>query len=365
MKIVTTADWHLRNSDSYGVYDSSGVNDFLIERVAVANEIIDAAYKSDAHLVIAGDFLDDRVVDSITLYHSSYLAKELNNVKATILLEGNHGFDGKDNKHSIIAHLKYHCPDNVHIVTEPCFVDVDDVRYFCIPAINDIEKLFPSILEGFIKKIKKNKSNILLLHAPIMNAKFDSGIKAKNGVKLDHIRIASDRFDYVVCGDFHRYQKLFDNAWYTGSPLQTSLRDRNQVKGYQVIDLDTKKVSFKKINSYQFIEASWIVGESICPLLKNPEKYKGTLKNAIVIIRLVKKLKSDEPPIEHVKERLLKCGVKRVFVDKKTKTSEKRRATINSNMGIPAMIEAYVEHKNKVLPAKQSLVVESGLRYLR
>lgn len=365
MHVVTTADWHFRNTDSYGVYDSFGVNDFLIERVRIAKEIIDEAYKLKGHLVIAGDFIDDRIIDAITLYYSSAVVSAFSNLRATILLEGNHGFDGKDNKYSIISHWSCFNSDNLHIVTEPDILDIDNVRYHCIPAINDVDKMFPIIMKDFLKRIKKGSSNILVLHAPIMNAKYDSGTKAKSGIKEEHIFAASYKYDYVVCGDFHRYQKIFPNTWYTGSPMQWSLRDCGQDKGYQVIDLSSNKVKFVKTSTHRFIEANWVVGEKICPLLKYPEKYESTLKNSIVVIRLVKKLKHDEPFVEQVKNNLLNNGVKRVFVDTKTTKEEKRRATISSNMGIAEMVEAYVEHKKSILPTRKRRVIDSGLRYLR
>lgn len=365
MKIVTTADWHFRNSDSYGIYNSSGVNDFLIERVNIGMEIINMTRRLDAHLVIDGDFIDDRIIDSITLHYSSYIISMFNKLRATLLLEGNHGFDGKDNKYSIISHWKYLCPDNLYIVTEPGILDVDGIRYHCIPAINDIDKLFPEIIKNFIKQISKGKINILLLHGPIINAKFDSGTKAKSGIKEDYIHTASNKYDYVVCGDFHRYQKLFDNVWYTGSPMQWSLRDCGQDKGVQIIDTDKKKVKFIKTSTHKFIEANWIVGETICPLLKRPQDFKGTLNNSIVVIRLVKQFKQDEPPIDKVKEMLLEAGVKRIFVDKKTKKKEKRKAIISNNMSISEMVETFVEHKKDSLPARKRRVIEKGQKYLR
>jgi len=365
MKIVTTADWHYRNTDSYGVYNSSGVNDFLLNRVDISMEIVNKVRNLDAHLLIAGDFIDDRIVDSITLHYSSYIISMFNHLRATILLEGNHGFDGKDNLYSIISHWKYLCPDNLYIVTEPKILEIDGVCYHCIPAINDVDKLFPEIMKDFIKQIKISKPNILVLHAPIVDAKFDSGVKAKSGIKRDHIHTASNKYDYVVCGDFHRYQKLFHNTWYTGSPMQWSLRDKGQDKGFQIIDLDNNKVKFVKTSTHKFIEANWVIGEKICPLLKNPQNFKGTLKNSIVVIRLVKKFKQDEPPIEEVKKRLLDAGVKRIFVDKKTRATEKRRTSISSNMGIPEMIEAFVEQHKDSLPARRRRVIERGQKYLR
>lgn len=367
MKIVTTADWHLKNNDSYGVYDSFGVNDFLIERVDICEQIISDAIKHKAHLVIAGDMLDDKMIDSITLYYSSKIVKKMSQVPIVIVLEGNHGFDGKDNKHSIIAHWKHLAEDNIHIVTYPKIIRADGITYHCIPAISDVDKLFPSIVKDFWKsRKKKDVLNILVFHGPIISAKFDSGFKAKTGVKFDHIRKASALYDYVVCGDFHRYQKLLSNVWFTGSPYQTSLKDKNQKKGYQIIDTKKNEVKFIETMGFNFIEVDWNFNKSICPILSRPEMFRGTLRKAIVVIRLSYGIKEDYMDrLEQIRKRLEHNGARRVFVDKKTRENKKRRASISTDMSFQQMVEAYVDHKRNALPAHKKRVVKKGLLYLR
>jgi len=366
--IVTTADWHLRNNDSYGSYDSFGVNSFLIERVRVCQEIINVASALEALLLVAGDMIDNTVVDSITLYYSSGIIKHMNeSLVAAIILEGNHGFDGKDNKHSVIAHWKHLAAKHIHIVTYPKIVRVNGVAYHCIPAINEVDKLFPSIVKDFLKSTKKkDRANILVFHGPIISARFDSGFKAKTGVKFDHIRKAAKRYDHIVCGDFHRYQKLLKNVWYTGSPLQTSLRDKNQRKGYQVIDLEKAKVKFVEVDGFRFIETEWDYNKTICPILSKPQMFQATLRNAIVIIRLRYKAKQDyRDRLNVIRDRLERCGAYAIFVDKKTKDTKKKRATISASMSFQQMVEAYVDYKRNSLPAHKRRIVEKGLLYLR
>jgi DNA repair exonuclease SbcCD nuclease subunit len=366
--IVTTADWHLRNDDSYGSYDSFGVNSFLIERLRVCQNIIDIASTLEALLLIAGDMINNTIVDSITLYYSSRIIKSMNEkLIAAIILEGNHGFDGKDNKHSVIAHWKHLAADHIHIVTYPKIVRVNGVAYHCIPAINEVDKLFPSIIKDFLKSVKKkDKANVLVFHGPIISARFDSGFKAKTGVKFDYIRKAAKQYDYIVCGDFHRYQKLLSNVWYTGSPLQTSLRDKNQRKGYQIIDLDKSKVRFVDIEGFRFIETEWNYDKTICPILSKPELFQATLRNAIVIIRLQYKTKQDyRDRLNLIREKLIRNGAYAIFVDKKTKDTKKKRATIAANMSFQQMVEAYVDYKRNSLPANKRCIVEKGLLYLR
>lgn len=367
MKIVSTADWHMKNNDSYGVYDSSGVNDFLYERYNVGSRIITTATELDAHLIHAGDLIDDKVIDAVTLYYSSQLVKEATLARFVLFIEGNHGFDGRDNKHSIIAHWKFLAGKTVHIVTYPKIVRKDGIAYHCIPAISDIEKLFPTIVNDFLKKrMKSDTANILVFHGPIISARFDSGFKAKTGVKFEYIQKAAKAYDYIICGDFHRYQKLLPNVWYTGSPIQTSMRDKNQKKGYQVLDLSSGKMKFVEVDSFRFVEMEWDFNKTICPVLAHPEKFKGVLNNAIVLIRLRYKMKHDYlDRLEHIRRKLEENGARRVFIDKKTKEAKKKRASISANMSFQQMVEAYVDFKRNTLPARKRKVVEQGLLYLR
>jgi DNA repair exonuclease SbcCD nuclease subunit len=364
MNIVTTADWHLRNNDSYGVYDSHGVNDFLRERIRICEIIINEALELNAHLINVGDMIDDTIVDSITLYYSSMLVKKMKELILALLLEGNHGFDGKDNKHSVIAHWKHLAGKNVHIVTYPKIVRANNISYHCVPAVNDVDKLLPSILKDLWNSKKKSDLHILVFHGPIISARFDSGIKAKTGVKFDIIRKAAKRYDYIVCGDFHRYQKLLPNVWYTGSPFQTSLKDKGQQKGYQVIS--NNSVKFERLDSYRFIDVEWIFDKSISPVLKKPEMYQASLRNTIVIIRLYYSIADNyNERLTYIKKQLYRNGVYRIFVDKKVKEQKKKRTTISANMSFQQMIEAYVSHQRNSLPARKHKVVEVGLQYLR
>jgi len=367
-KIITSADWHLKNSDSYGVYDSAGVNDFLLFRSETAKRIIQSAIDLDGHLVIAGDMLDDKVVDSVTMYYASQLVKMMQNTKLTIMLEGNHGYDGKNNIHSSIAHWKHLVTNNIKIITGYTVIHKDGISYHCIPAVNDIEKNFMNIVEALWRNRKEGNVNILVIHGPIIGARFDSGTKSKTGIKMKEVESVSRKYDYIVCGDFHRYQNIFNNTWNTGSLMQTSLRDKNQDKGYQIIDTENDEVDFVTLGGLRFIELSWEVGIKISPVLRKPCMYKGTLRGSICVIRLLgtsSEINGIAEDLDTICNNLTEHGCIRVFIDKQTTEAKRKRSTISMNMGIQEMIESYVDYKKNLLPAKKKQVVEKGLLYIR
>jgi DNA repair exonuclease SbcCD nuclease subunit len=367
MRLVSTADWHLRNCDSYGSVDSLNVNEFLMRRVQAAREIISVASKKDHCLAIIGDFVDDVLMDGVTLYYSSMLIKMMSEINNPVLiLEGNHGYDGKQGEYSSIKHWSHLAGKNIRIVTKPEIITIKNVEFHCIPAISDVDKLFYNIVKEFLSQTSNsNNKKILLFHGPIIDARFDNNAPTKNGVKQKYISWVSKIYDHVICGDFHRHQFVRDNVWYTGSPIQTSLKDKMQKKGYQIVNLETDNVKFVEIkNSPRFIEADWIVGDSISPILKRPEDYEASLNNSVVIIRLAQPLNS-KAEIDFVVKNLLAHGAMKVFVDRKTLSERKKRTSINVDMSLEQIIGAYAEHKRNNLPSRKRRVVENGLRYLR
>lgn len=365
-KIITLADVHLRNDDSYGIEDDRGVNDFLIRRYEATQRAIVTAKKKKAHLVIAGDFLDSKLVDSHTLYYSSMLIEQMRALRFAVLLEGNHGYDDKRGTFGVIAHWKHLAGDSVRIVTYPKIERKDGIAYHCIPAIADIETSFLKIVLKLSKKIKKGDKNVLILHAPITGAKFESGKESTGGISAEHIRRIRGRYDFVVCGDLHKYQKLYDNTWYCGSILQASLKDKGQPRGFQVADPNNGTYKFVDAGGPRFLELKWEVGKTVSKILKNPEDHRDELVNSVVVVRLIGISKIiDEISREEIKKKLKANGAFRVFVDTVKLDSKSERQTIRNDASDEEMIQDYCKHMDIEIPGAVDAVSNKGLKYLR
>ena len=365
-KIITTADIHLRNDDSYGIEDDRGVNDFLIRRYEATKKVIEKANRKNAHLLIAGDFLDSKLVDSHTLYYSSMLIELMSMLRFVIVMEGNHGYDDKRGTFSVIAHWKHLAGDNVRIVTYPRIERKDRIAYHCIPAISDVESNFLKLALKLSKKAKKGDTNVLVLHAPISGAKFESGAKSTGGIPAEHIRRVRGRYDFVVCGDLHKYQKLYDNVWYCGSLIQASLKDKGQPRGFQVVDPNSGTYKFFNSGGPRFLDLRWEVGKTIAKILKNPEDHRDELSNSVVVVRLVGLSKIvDEISKEDIKEKLKANGAIRVFVETDKLDSKSERQTIRNDIGDEEMVQNYCKHRADELPGTIESVSNKGLKYLR
>lgn len=360
-KIITTADTHLRNSDPYGIYDDRGINDFLLYRRDAFTRIINRTIQEKAHLAIAGDFLDGRTVDSHTLYYSSEIISLLNEIEFVVLIEGNHGFDDKRGMFSVIAHWKHLSKDNVRIVTYPKVERHNGVAYHCIPAISDADKNFKKIVGSLNKESKKSdKVSILLLHGGVTGALFESGKQNSSGIPLNLLQKYRKYYQYIVCGDFHRYQVLDKNIWYCGSIIQASLKDKNQKRGYQIIDPNKDTVEFVSSKGPKFIELECDATDYKSILVQSKK-----FKNSITIVRLNgTSYEIDKVDKDSIKSILKSYGCIRVFVDTKTSSENKNRVVLNKDMSEEELIQSFCKSKEE-LPAPLNEVVEKGLVYLR
>lgn len=364
-KITALADNHLRNDDPYGVEDDRGVNDFLLIRYEATKKAIKIT-GSDGHLAIVGDFLDSNLVDSHTLYYSSQLVQLMNELRFAILLEGNHGYDDRRGTFSAVAHWKHLASKSLRVVTYPRIERKDGIAYHCVPALSDVESNFLKIVGKLSKKIKKGDTNVLLLHAPITGAKFESGAKSTGGIPAEHIRRIRERYDFVVCGDLHKYQKLYDNVWYCGSIIQASLKDKGQPRGFQVIDPNTGTYKFVSSGGPRFYDLKWEVGKAISKMLKAPENYKDDLKGAVVVVRLIGLTRVvDKISRDEIREKLKAHGAFRVFVDTKRLDAKSERQTIRSDTGDEEMIQEYCKQRKEELPGITDAVANKGLQYLK
>jgi DNA repair exonuclease SbcCD nuclease subunit len=364
-KIITCADIHLRNDDSYGVYNADGVNDFLLFRFNAMKEIIERSIKENTHLLIAGDLLDNRILDSHTLYYASNLIKLMSKTKFTILLEGNHGYIERSGNICSISQYKHLAKANVRIITYPKIEEFENISYHCIPAVNDISENFPKLLTEFKKSIKKSKTNILTVHAPVAEATLDSGRDSKDGLQQSDVYNASLAYDYVVLGDFHRHQFIKENVWYCGSIIQMSLKDKDQHKGYQIINTENKVINFSHTNGPSFLELMYEPGVRVSKIIKTPELYSNKLKNSIVVIKIVGKtsiIKNFD--IEKLKNKLVENGAIRVFSDVTNTDDKSNRKSINIHTNEKEMIYKYCKYKKNLITQPVDEVVKKGISYL-
>ena len=75
--------------------------------------------------------------------------------------------------------------------------------------------------------------SVLFLHHGVQGSWMNDNIQDKEGLPLS---LFGDFWQTILCGHYHKHQKVGKNLWYIGSPWQTNANEANQTKGYAVWD---------------------------------------------------------------------------------------------------------------------------------
>ena len=121
---------------------------------------------------------------------------------------------------------------NITITEQPKLAKVGDQDIIMIPCGKYTSGEFNDIVTKLLKKCTSKP--IVMAHELIHGSATDVGHKSTGGVKIDtSLPVLAWLF-----GDVHKYQRLADNAWYSGAPMQHNFGDYLP-KG--VVILDTEK----------------------------------------------------------------------------------------------------------------------------
>jgi len=234
MRILHTADIHLRNSDDERWRALEAVVDESIER------------KVDA-LVIAGD-LFDRGIDARRL--RAPLRTLLGRSPArVVVIPGNHDESG-------LAAGDF-LGDNVTLMMDAAVpVDIDSVRFIGIPFQEADVSETARILSAAAQYRRQGAVNVLVFHGELLDLVPGAGAFGDEGGR-DYMPVRAETFahlgfDYVLAGHFHtRFRlKYYDDGVfvYPGSPVSITRRETGRRQAVLVtageapvgIELDTE-----------------------------------------------------------------------------------------------------------------------------
>jgi DNA repair exonuclease SbcCD nuclease subunit len=102
------------------------------------------------------------------------------------------------------------------------------------------------------RRSKETKFNVLVLHAGIL----DSETYKMDEFNEQNIPLSSigPDWDYVALGHFHKYSKVKENAYYSGSTERLGFGEASQDKGLIEVDLETHKVTFHEIRTREMVD---------------------------------------------------------------------------------------------------------------
>ena len=220
-----------------------------------------------------GDLFDRRkFINFNTLHHTKKRFVnwfETNGVELHCIL-GNHDvFYKNTNRLNSPKEVLGECHPSFYLYEEPTEVCFNGATILMVPWLNEENK------ERFLKTIKDSKATILAGHLELSGYEVMPGIKFNEGMSDKFL----EKFDMVLSGHFHSKSSK-GNVHYLGTQYQMTSIDTNEVKGFHILDTETRELQFIQNPMKMFHNVEWRNGTLIEGF--DPARYKGTYVKVLV-----------------------------------------------------------------------------------
>ncbi|MDF0126209.1 exonuclease SbcCD subunit D [Staphylococcus pseudintermedius] len=272
LKLIHTADWHLGK-----VLNG---HSFLEDQQYVLKQLIEVLEREQPDaLIIAGDIYD-------TAYPSKYVIQLMEETIAKINLEiqipvvminGNH--DGKERLRygaSWFRHNQLYITTEIEQLFEPVilgnvaiytlpFFTLSEAREYLEVSVENYEEAVKKLVDQVRPQLNPAVTNILVGHFTLTGApKSDS----ERDITIGTIEAVSPQFlvdfDAVMLGHIHHpFASQYQNVVYSGSLLQYSFSEVQQVKGVRLFHIEADQairqsfIPLKPARELEVVEASF------------------------------------------------------------------------------------------------------------
>jgi len=339
MRIVHTADWHI-GLQKDGVLDpETGLSSRVLEVFRAIDEVVDFVVKEKIDLfLIAGDVF--HTSNPHTVYKKMLLERLLRleeNGVETRIIPGNHDFSKTDNrKHSLLSIMTYPWK-HIKIYTES---EVEEIsgRFFVFWPYGKILKEIP-------------KNSIVVGHFTISGARVGSE-RFLVPVLEDPRRKVKGVFFYLL-GHVHSHQ-FFSNVLYSGSLTRISLAEKDEKKGFYVID---------DFENFEFVEVKNIFNYKVIELTRTPVEsdFRDLTSSDILRLKIVSKVKDKD-----LYRRIVNLLIDRVHsfdIEIEYKKDQLRGVYLSSRLTPKEAFLKYLEENQSEIRFFEE-VKEKGLKFL-
>jgi len=248
MKILHVSDTHLGYS-AYRKATPDGINQREIDTYNAFKQFVDYAVKSKPDLIIhSGDLFDSVRPNNRAITFAIDQILRISKEKIPfIIIAGNHEHPKlRETGHifSIFEHIEY-----IHPIYKAKYevlslnINKKKITIHAVPQC-ELKKQF----EDEVKKIKPEKTsdyNIVTSHGAI------TGIKEFSMNEFNELfipaKVLSKDFDYIGLGHYHKYSKIAENAFYSGSTERFTFTDATDKKGFIELEFVDDKLKTKFI----------------------------------------------------------------------------------------------------------------------
>jgi len=260
LKIVHLADTHLGFS-AYRKITKDGLNQREVDIYEAFRKAVDKILEIKPDLIIhAGDLFDSvRPNNRAIKFALNQLLRISENHIPLILIAGNHEtpkLSETGHIFSIFEHIENIYP----IYNEYRRINLDlkgkKISIFCVPQFRDKDEFNNALNKMRSDSIKDNNKDYKILTAHVGTIGLYEFRMNEFNEQLLPIGMLKSDFDYIALGHFHRFVKIFDNAFYSGSTERFSFTEANDKKGLIEVILEDGRplVNFKPLEIREMID---------------------------------------------------------------------------------------------------------------
>ena len=405
MKIIHFSDLHIGYTRySKGIDLETGLDNRIVDFLNTFDELVNYALEENIDLVIfAGDAYKDR---NPSQTHQKEFAKRLLKLtKANIpvaLVVGNHDMPGNKGRATALDIFPTMNVDNITVIDKLQLYELKtksgiQIQILGMPwirkgslisrlsnikkdiTIEDLNKqiiqTLDNSLEKEISKINKSIPCIFSGHLTVMEAKTSTETLISIGSDYMYPAqfFARPEFEYVALGHVHKDQVLIESppVIYSGSLERVDFGEKNDIKGFYVIEIEPKKSQGNRLVSYKKVPVSarnfreYIINipkETEFPVNIIEEELKSNdIKDSIARIT-IESTREHYESINDPKIQSILSNAKYLVSTELKLISEKKinDLQITENLGIIDSFEKYLENFKEINDQKRKRLLDFG-----
>ena len=290
MKIIHFSDLHIGYTRySKGIDLETGLDNRIVDFLNTFDELVNYALQENVDLVIfAGDAYKDR--NPSQTQQKEFAKRLLKLTKANIpvaLIVGNHDMPGNKGRATALDIFPTMNLDNITVIDKLQLFELNTktgnpIQILGMPwirkgslisklsnikkdiTIEDLNKqiiqTLDNSLEKELSKVNKSIPCIFSGHLTVMEAK--TSTETLMSIGADYMFpaqfFARPEFEYVALGHVHKDQVLIESppVIYSGSLERVDFGEKDDVKGFYVIEIDPKKSQGNRLISYKKVPVS-------------------------------------------------------------------------------------------------------------
>lgn len=365
MKLIVCGDIHITDKMPY----SSKHNDRSKELENAWDLICKTAKEEDiSKIIIVGDVFDDINISPKSFAIFNRMMKMSSGIRK-IMIAGNHEVDEDGN--AMVKELGDYdmdldiisTPINSKSMVLPISMDTDLLMFDYHHSYADLKISIRNTLRD-----SKAAYRIFVGHQPIEGMEMRDTMLCTHGIPKSWFRnngIIAKNFDFVLMGDFHRFQTIKGDieGYYTGSLIQQSFRDEGGDNSFMILDLmrDGIETKLRFTNAPKFHTLKFIEGKA------SPD-IRELSRNSYVKITVTGTQKYiDSINLDEIKKEVIeKYAPINLIVSNPTITGSVPNiegASVSRLMSDEELVEKIISSDMSILPDK--LRYDVGIKYLR